>query len=367
MPPAAALLLTELYPPAVGGSAELLANVYGRFQRAPVTVWSDKVRHWGLLHPIGLGEHLRLAWRLRRAAARTKMVVHCGRALPEGLDAWLSRLAGGARYVCWTHGEELTYIAASRELQQLLRRVHRRASMVIANSRNTAAMLLARGVPGDRIEVVYPGVDVRRFTPEAPAAAAVRGRLARPGEALLLTVGRLQRRKGHDLALQAVAALHQSGKSVRYIIAGDGEERPRLERLARELGIADHVTFTGKVPIDELPALFAAADVFVHPNRIENGDFEGFGIVFLEAAAAGLPVVGGDSGGVPEAVERDVTGLLVSGTDADELVAVLRRLLDDDGLRRAMGAAGRRRVETTFSWEQAAARMEAIHDRVASG
>lgn len=367
MPPPAALLLTELYPPAVGGSAELLANVYGRFRQSPVTVWTDKIRHWGLLHPIGFSQHVRLAWRLRRAAARTKMVVHCGRALPEGLDAWLSRLGGGARYVCWTHGEELTYVGTSRELRWLLRQVHRHASVVVANSRNTADLLRAGGVPADRIEVVYPGVDVSRFRPDVPAAAAVRARLARPGEAVLLTVGRLQRRKGHDLALQAVAALRRASKNVRYIIAGDGEERARLEQLTRELAIADHVTFTGKVAVDELPALFAAADIFVHPNRVENGDFEGFGIVFLEAAAAGVPVIGGNSGGVPEAIAPGVTGLLVSGTDADELVGALTRLLADGEVRRAMGAAGRRRVETTFSWEQAAAKMEAIHQRVASG
>jgi phosphatidylinositol alpha-1,6-mannosyltransferase len=360
-----ALLLTELYPPALGGSAELFANIYERFTRTPVTVWTDRTPNWGLLRPASLLAHFRIAARVRRLASRERLVVHCGRALPEGLHAYLAAIGRRIPYVCWTHGEELAIVDRSRELRGLLARVHARSHRIIANSRNTAAMLEARGVSADRIEVIHPGVDAERFRPDVSGAAALRARLAAPAEHVLLTVGRLQQRKGHDLVLRALAGL--SSAPVRYIIAGDGEERERLSRLAHELGVADRVTFTGPVDSAELPALYAAADLFVHPNRIVDGDFEGFGIVFLEAAASGLAVIGGNSGGVPEALEAGVTGQLVSGDDPAELRGAIETLLASPSARREMGDAGRRRVLGHFSWQRAAERTEALHERVAAG
>ena len=181
-----------------------------------------------------------------------------------------------------------------------------------------------------------------------------------------MSVGRLQRRKGHDLVLRALPALLKRHSTLRYVIVGDGEERPRLESMARELGVTPQVTFVGEVPDDLLPGYFAAADIFVLPNRVEKGDFEGFGIVFLEAAAAGLPTVGGRSGGVPEAVLEDETGLLVDGTDPAELEGALHRLLVDRVLARSLGEAGRRRVRNEFTWAASAARLREAHLELAA-
>jgi phosphatidylinositol alpha-1,6-mannosyltransferase len=117
-----------------------------------------------------------------------------------------------------------------------------------------------------------------------------------------------------------------------------------------------------------LPAYFAASDVFVHPNRVvDEADFEGFGLVFLEAAASGKPVIGGATGGVVEAVVDGVTGLLVGGTDAGELAAAIEQLAASADLRRRLGDAGRARVANEFTWEAAARRVEAIHAAVAAG
>src|SRR5262249_32016510 len=151
------------------------------------------------------------------------------------------------------------------------------------------------------------------------------------------TVGRLQRRKGHDLTIETLAALKPALPHLRYVIVGEGEERARLEALVAHHGLSDRVTFAGAVAAEELPSYYAAADIFVHPNRVDAGDVEGFGIVFLEAAATGLPTIGGNSGGVPEAIEGDVTGLLVDGTDVNELAIAVRRLAESATLRREMG------------------------------
>src|SRR5262249_7855809 len=145
--------------------------------------------------------------------------------------------------------------------------------------------------------------------------------------------------------------LRTARPDISYLIVGEGEERPRLEALVRQHDLGGVVRFLGKTSDEDLPHYYAAADVFVHPNRIDHdGDVEGFGMVFLEAAAAGLPVVGGNSGGVPEAVAQHETGLLVGGHDVDEFVVAVRQLADAPAVRLAMGRAGRERVADRFTW-----------------
>jgi phosphatidylinositol alpha-1,6-mannosyltransferase len=382
--PEGLLLASECFPPAVGGSAELLFNIYSRLPR-PVTVLTasssdggsfasgslDIVRtrfdaRLGVASPASGAAHVRLARQMRRLTGRGD-VIHCGRALPEGTIAMLASIGGGRRYVCWTHGEELPIAATSRELTWLMKRVHRGAAALLANSHNTARLLRDWGNPAGKIQVVHPGVDATRFTAAGNGHGDLRRRLTNgDDEIVLLSVGRLQTRKGHDLVLKAMAALGPAGARLRYVVAGDGDEAGRLQRFAAELGVASRVTFLGTVPGDELPAYYAAADVFVLPNRIERGDFEGFGIVFLEAAAAGLPVIGGRSGGVPEAIDEGKTGLLVSGADAEELAQAIRSLADDANLRRTLGEAGRARVLREFTWARAAERVNQIDLEVRS-
>ena len=381
----AAVVLSELFPPIVGGSAELLVNVYGRLRQVPVTVltggsstrpteellsglrvirslpWAP---HWGVMNPAGLSLHLRRAFRLRRLSPRGA-VVHCGRVLPEGFDAYLSQWLGGAPYVCWAHGEEIVYAEHSREMRALMQQAYGHAAGVIANSQSTKTKLIEFGVAPARIVIAYPGVDTDRFRPDVPGAAALRARLTRPGEILMLTIGRLQKRKGHDLVLRALASLDADAPRVRYVVVGAGLEEAHLRRMTAELGVTAQVEFVGEAPAADLPAYYAAADVFVHPNRVEQGDFEGFGIVFLEAAAAGLPVVAGATGGAPEAVADGITGVLVSGTDVAELRAVLLALMASPARRSAMGAAGRARAIDRFSWDRAASIVETLHNGVA--
>jgi phosphatidylinositol alpha-1,6-mannosyltransferase len=344
-------VLTDALP----GHVEQRSNAL-RIVRMPMRAPS-----WGLLDPQSLSRYSRLALRLGREARRTNALVHCGRALPEGLGAALARrLCGGSRFLCWAHGEELDYARSSRELTRLQAQVHGLASRVIANSRNTARKLEAAGVARSKISVVYPGVDASRFGFH-PDADTVRRRLAPNGELLLLTVGRLQRRKGHDLVIRALRELNNGLPKMRYVIVGEGDELNRLRQMAVDAGVRDRVEFVGGVSPQLLPAYYAASDIFVHPNRDEQGEAEGFGIVFLEAAAAALPTIGGNSGGVPESVRSGVTGVLVGGNDVAELAGQIRSLAASEGLRRQMGEAGRARARDEFSWERAAADVMDVH------
>lgn len=362
------LLLSELFPPAIGGSAVLFGEIYSRLDDIPVTVLSDGVGmpDYGISNPRSLWRYLRLAARLRKAS-RGAAMIHCGRALPEGVAAYLCRRFGGPPYACWAHGEDIATALTSRELTFLMRRVYGGAEMVFANSVNTRRMLGELGIPPERLQIVYPGVDTQRFRPDVDATE-IRRRIAPRDETVLLSIGRLQRRKGHDLMIQAVGRLtRQHARALRYVIVGDGAERARLQALVDECGVGEYVSFAGEVAAELLPQYYAACDVFVLPNRIEGNDVEGFGIVFLEAAASGKPAVGGRTGGVPEALADGVTGLLVSGTDADELASTISRLIDSEPLRRRLGDAGRARAVREFGWSAAAGRVAAVHRRLVDG
>ena len=377
------LLLSELFPPAVGGSAVLLQGIYSRID-ADVSVLTHgepsdtferqgglrvfrtplQTRSWGVRSLAALRHYARVALQIRRLMPRQQGIVHCARALPEGLAAWMSRMTGGPPYVVWAHGEDLTTAMTSREFTALTSLVFRGAAAAVANSRNTATLLNQLGVPDEKIHVVHPAVDADRFHPKVDGQR-VRQQYADRDQIMLLSVGRLQRRKGQDVAIQAVAALKHEIPGLRYVIAGDGEERERLMKLVADCGVQDRVFFAGIVPDEELSEYYAACDVFLLPNRIEEGDIEGFGIVFLEAAAAGKPTIGGDSGGVPEAVERDVTGLLVDGS-VEQVVSAIRALATSEERRRRLGLAGRVRADGCFSWQRAASAVSVLQNRVSS-
>jgi len=380
------LLVSQFFPPAVGGSAVLFENVYSRLGR-DVHVLTDPrsspgpagpqgafrihhaplaTPHWGLLHPAGLIHHARTAARIRRAAP-SGAAVHCARVLPEGVAAWMARKTGGPRYVCWSHGEDLATASLSRDQKLTTQLVLRGADASLANSRNTADLLRGLGVPEREICVAYPGVDCERFRPDVDGGPVRRRLGLGPEDPLLLSVGRLQRRKGQDLVIRAMAELAAELPRLRYAVVGTGEEETPLRELAAASGVADRVVFAGKVDDDDLPSWYAASDVFVLANRREGADIEGFGIVFLEAQAMERPVIAGASGGPPEAIADGETGFLVNGTDASELAAVIRRLAGDEALRARMGRAGRERVRTRFTWERAAAAVEELTRRLEAG
>jgi phosphatidylinositol alpha-1,6-mannosyltransferase len=217
----------------------------------------------------------------------------------------------------------------------------------------------AAGVPLRGV-IVPPGVDVERFRPIDAAARAETRRAfgLDPGLPLVLGVSRLVPRKGFDVLIDAVAGL----RDVQLAIAGSGRDRRRLEARARRRGVSGRVRFLGRVPDDDtFPRLYASADVFATPCRDRWGglEAEGFGIVFLEAAAAGVPSVAGRSGGSHEAVVDGETGFVVESR-ADDVRAALGAVLADDGLRERMGAAARARAVDQFSYDGLVARLAPI-------
>ena len=173
----------------------------------------------------------------------------------------------------------------------------------------------------------------------------------------MVCLSRLVPRKGQDMLIRALPSIRRRVDGAALVIVGGGPYLETLRKLARDCGVADHVTFTGGMPGGELPAHHAMADVFAMPCRTRGAgmDVEGLGIVFLEASAAGVPVVAGDSGGAPEAVQHNKTGLVVDGNSVDEIGNAISELLTDRDRAAAMGAAGREWVTTEWRWDTLAA------------
>lgn len=232
----------------------------------------------------------------------------------------------------------------------------RSAEVVYACSRATAD-LLRRRVGQVDVRVVYPGV-----TEPTDRGAVDRdsGRLREdlgiaPDERVLVTVGRLVRRKGVHRVLRALGACESEGACARYVVAGDGPERGRLENLCHDLGLERRVDFLGRVDEQTKWAVYELGDLFLMPlDEPTADDWEGFGIVLLEAAVMGLPAVAGSGGGAAEAVRHGVTGYLVEPGDQEELIAAVRALLRDPEVLRRMGVAARERARTEFTWDRAA-------------
>jgi phosphatidylinositol alpha-1,6-mannosyltransferase len=172
-------------------------------------------------------------------------------------------------------------------------------------------------------------------------------------------MGRLTARKGQDRTLQAMPEILREFPDAIYLIGGTGAYEGELGKLAASLGVEDHVRFLGNVPQELLPDLYNLADIFVMPNRESavQSNVEGFGIVFLEANACGKPVIGGRSGGVPDAVLDGRTGLLVDGDSPEEIAAAATRFLGDPGMCRRLGEAGRDRVRRELTWDISARRI----------
>ncbi len=367
------LVISELFPPRVGGTPTWFHEVYRRYPPGEVVVLThsepgDEVidarlpypvrrvpmsmADWGFLSPASARHYLRLV-RVARQLCRHHAItnVHCGRVMPEGVVGYLLRRLTRIPYCVYAHGEEIGTARSSRQLTFLMRRVYGGARVVIANSESTRRLLLAVGVPAARISIIHPGVDSDRFCPAGDSARTHEG-LELNGQRVLLTVARLQRRKGHDTVISALPAVRSAIPHLRYLIVGAGEEEARLRDLAERAGVVDFVEFAGRVSDDRLPAYYQACDVFVLPNREEaNRDIEGFGIAFLEASATGKPVIAGRSGGTCEAVVDGETGLLVDGEDPPAVARAILSVLSDPDRSRRMGERGRARAAERFSWD----------------
>lgn len=259
------------------------------------------------------------------------------------------------RYVTVAYAYEFLKVRRNPLLRGLYRRIYARSEFTIAISRYTESQLVAFGVAGDAIRILHPGVVATRD--ERPHPRDPRS----PHPPTLGTCGRIIRRKGHDTVIRALPEILACVPDAVYRIAGDGPERRRLHALAGDLGVAGHVEFLGEVPDAELPDFYRSLDVFVMPSRDDrtSGHAEGFGIVYLEAAVAGVPSIGARTGGIPEAIVDGETGLLVAPDAPEALADAVIQMLTDEHRRRQFGDRAEERALREFTWD---AQVDRLHD-----
>jgi len=363
------VLVTQDFPPARGGIQTWALEMARRLSR--------RCEKFAVIAPAA--EHsatadAALGFRVLRTGTSNSLVLTSAPALArlatrEGFDRtlhaqWSTAPAARAlrrfgkieKVTIAAHGRELLLApwarvgAAQRGYDRVRRRELAEADCVLAGSRYTAG--LARDLGADRVLVTRYGTDPERFRPRD--AASLRARLELGARPVLLTIARLVPRKGIDDVLGALADVRRSVPDVAYVIAGSGPDRTRLESIVHRNGLESSVRFVGAIADDELPLWYSLGDVFVMPSRSEPPDVEGFGIVFLEAAACERPVVAARAGGVPDAVADGVSGLLVSPGDALALARAMTELLSDPARRAELGRRARVRVLAELTWDAVA-------------
>ncbi len=328
------LLSTLEYPPDRGGIARYLfelgeAMSLIEVERSERSFW----RLWP--HWLPLVSHFR---RYRRI--RGLLVSHV---LPIGTAAMLARMFGGPAYGVFFHGMDLLQSSTSTWKKWLTNKIIEYSHALFVNSQATAEIL--RAITSRIPVVVTPGIVPKGFLLKEQAREVLG---ISSEEKIILAVGRLVPRKGFDVLIESMR-----GIEARLVIIGDGPDHARLDSLLR-----DTCCVLRDVSDDERDIWYAAADVFALPVRDEKDDAEGFGIVFLEAAMAGLPVVAGRTGGVGEAVVDGKTGVLVDGSDVDQVKDAIQGLLEDPVKAKRMGDAGRARVLEEFQWADRAKLVE---------
>jgi phosphatidylinositol alpha-1,6-mannosyltransferase len=370
------LLVTNDFPPRRGGIQSYLHELVGQLVGAgthELTVYAPKwkgsddfddearesgysvVRHPGtLMLPVPS-----VSTRMRRLIERNDIdTVWFGAAAPLALMAPLARDAGAGRVIASTHGHEVGW-SMLPVARTALRRIGTGTDVVTFVSRYTRGRFASAFGAHAALERVPPGVDVDRFVPDEVARAKMRARYRLGERPVVVCVSRLVPRKGQDMLIRAMPSIRKRVPGAALVIVGGGPYSSTLRRLAHSFGVAQHVVFTGGVPGDELPAHHSMADVFAMPCRTRGAglDVEGFGIVFLEASASGVPVVAGRSGGAPETVLDGQTGLVVDGWDVGAIAASVSDLLADPDRAARMGAAGRQWVVDNWQWSTQAARL----------
>ena len=378
------LLVTDKFAPHAGGTAVIYTQWAERLPADRLRVLTTEFPGWREYDADRLYSIQRVPftdipklrwplvwWRLYRAAFRQaprleNPVVHCGHVLETGFIGYQLKRKYGIPFVVHTYAEELTGYGRKPLARRWMQRILAAADGITAIAGYARDLLAELDVDPARVIIQPPAADTETYRPDLDGSR-LRAELGLGDRPTLITVARLLRRKGVDVTLEALARLRVEFPDLAYVVVGDGPELPRLREIARSLQVEDAVRFVGRVPHEATPEHYAAADIFIHPNRqTGEGDVEGFGIVFLEAGACGLPVVGGNSGGTPDAIRHGVTGYLVDGTSPAAVARAIEPLLRDADLRRRMGQAGRE-WSRQFTWERAAERIWRMSEMIVRG
>ncbi len=356
-------IIAENWPPRIGGIERYVTGIAEGFAKkdheiivfAPpgstaipgISVITPRI-FWPIIKPSWMPFALYL---LARALVRKPDVIICGKALFEGRVARMLKKILGIPYIVCTYGMEIatwkSHIKTSTQTSHVLHD----ATHVLVMNKQTKESVINLGAHEERVEFIYPGINPDSLDQKNnPDDVLKTYDIAAP---YILTVSRLVKRKGIDDLLQAMSNIQTT-----IVIVGDGPERSNLEQLAQKLGV--HAKFLGAISDEDVHALYSRAQLFALTPKELPGDYEGFGIVYNEAAYFGLPVVGTRTGGVPEAVQDGVTGILALPGDISSISQAIATLLENPDKATHYGEMGKQRVAEKFTWNSIIGSLENI-------
>ncbi len=372
------VILTEDYPPEVGGVAQWAYGIAGGFHGI-----GCRVRVYCRSHPDyqpvsspfevfpvnyhkRIWKHARtLVWRQQiardiKAHGKPDVIIATKWNAARGVTGIAGKL--GIPLFTVIHGLDVTRRMPALKKRWLINTLNQSRKVVSVSAYTADFMMNTPGIDAEIIVVLPNGVDPEVFSFVADTDF-LRERYRLQGKRIILSLSRIIERKGHDMVIRALPNVLKEAPDAVYLIVGSGkqEELARLKKIAADAGVTDRVIFTGRVPAEELPAFYSLCDAYAMPSReLDDGDVEGFGITYLEANACGKAVIGGRSGGVPDAIADGHTGYLVDPNDPQAIAEKIAYLLLHPEIAAELGANGRARVEDRYNWKSISAQMVAL-------
>jgi len=378
-----AIMLAEVFPPDKGGIQTMLFNIANLHPGIKVITPKQKnakkfdkkqnftIYHKGLRPIKGLGNKItrkigNILWSgsgfdsivlketfnllLKQSLKKQIKVIHCGH-IRAGLTGFIFKKLFNIPYFINIHGLEINlplYKPGPRK--KYLEKILKNADKIFSSSQQTKNICTKYGVKPGKVVVIPLGVDLEKFNTQT-SGDNIRKRYNLTDKKVIFSVSRLVKRKGFDQVIKSLPEVIKKIPNCVYLLAGNGSDKSRLTNLIKKYNLQNRVIFSGQVKESELGQFYAAADLFAMPSReLADGDVEGFGIVYLEAAACAKPVVAGDSGGIRDAVIHNQTGLIVNPNKTQEIAQAIIRLLENEELSNRLGQAGRKRVEQEYNW-----------------
>ncbi|MFA9558193.1 glycosyltransferase family 4 protein [Evansella sp. AB-rgal1] len=286
--------------------------------------------------------------------------IHFGNVMPIGIIGPIIKRLLRIRYYPYIHGFDFLESKNNALKYKLVQFCLRHANKIICNSNYTKNKLMESDLEERNITVIHPGIHKKKAA--TINAQSLISKFMLEDRKVIITVGRLVKRKGHDLVIKSLREIIKITPNVKYVICGDGPEEENLKLLVKDLDLEDYVVFTGSISREDLETIYSIADLFIMLNRelTETGDVEGYGIVFLEAGMYKLPVIGGNNGGVPDAVLHGKTGYLIDPSSQEEIVQTVSSFFMDQDLAKQFGNNGYRWVTENCLWNHRVTLVESL-------